>query len=322
MQKTISILRKINDIPLVSEREYLFINEFETTLKKWLPKYKLENIDNNLLIMQKNTKSIDNIIFAHIDEIGFLIKRKISENTYELKISGLVNTLSAHGQKIQTMFNNKKYFGVIGNSMPHVKKQYKNLIAEFSQDVDIPNGWPVQFANEPEFGRYLLSKTMDNHLGVACLIRTAMKRNVVFALTIGEETTKQRLRRLTQRIQEIKHNRILVLDCAPSDKDKYYEEKGVLKEGSIGIVPVEGNGKGNIAPGYLIKEASDIIKRAGLKRSIVETYYEDDISEATNLYKLGIETMQICYPLRYIHNPLEVSNYETITLLNKFLECI
>ena len=146
MQKTLEILRELNEIPLVSSREEVFFPELEKKVKSWLPNYSVVNIDNNLLCFPK-IKKVENLLFAHTDEIGFLVKRHIGENAYELQTVGLVNIQAAHGIKVQTFLNGKKYVGVVGNILPHSGETSYKLVVEFSENVSLPPLWPFQFSN-------------------------------------------------------------------------------------------------------------------------------------------------------------------------------
>lgn len=320
MKKTLQILKTLNDIPLVSTREYIFISVLEKQIHKWLPKYSVKNIENNLIVIPPN-KIFSTIFFAHIDEIGFVVKKKLSQTVYELDIRGLINISSAHGSAIQTKIKNKIFTGTIGNVMPHTKGSSNKLFAEFSENTNLPIGWPVTFANNHYFGKRILSKTLDNRFAVACLISTAMKKNIAFALTIGEEESKQKFSKLLNILPKaIAKNSIIVIDGTSSNADLYYTDKNSAEEGSLGIVPIEGGGKGNIAPKELVKKTLKQMRSAGISATIIKTYYEDDISDSTALCKLGCKTIQVCYPMRYMHNAIESANIETIYLLKKFLE--
>ena len=59
MQKTLEILRELNEIPLVSSREEVFFPELERKVKSWLPSYTVLNIHNNLLVFPK-VKKVEN----------------------------------------------------------------------------------------------------------------------------------------------------------------------------------------------------------------------------------------------------------------------
>ena len=319
MQKTLEILRELNEIPLVSSREEVFFPELERKVKSWLPSYTVLNIHNNLLVFPK-VKKVENLLFAHTDEIGFLVKRHIGENAYELQTIGLVNIQAAHGIKVQTFWNGKKYLGVVGNILPHSGETSDKLVVEFSENVSLPPLWPVQFANEPMFTDYIFSKTLDNHIGGASLIATAQKRNLGFVLTSGEEEGTQRLRNLIKRVKEFfEYESIIVVDSCPSNQDPYYKQKTMIDEGNLGIIPVEGGGSGDKAPQKLLDKVKTLIEKSGTKVNAIETHFPDEITDATNLYKIGVEAVSIGYPLRYLHNPIEVANKKTLENLQNFL---
>lgn len=319
MEKSLEIMDDINGLPIVSSKEDIFIPELEKKLKKWLPNYSIKNIDDNLLVFP-NVKTTENLLLAHVDEIGFLIKRQISENTYELITVGLVDKLAAHGSKVQTIFNNKEYIGIIGNVLPHSGKSSEKLIVEFSENVNLPPLWPIQFINDPVFDEYIMSKTLDNRLGIASIINTAIKKNVTFVLTVGEEEGTQRLRNLMKIIPDyFDYNDVIVIDAAPSNQDVYYEEKTMINEGDLGFIAVEGGGKGNVAPERLIEKTKSFIKKSNIKMNLIETHFTDEITDATNLYKMGFESISVCYPVRYLHNSFEVANKETVRKINELL---
>ncbi len=321
-EKTLEILSELNEIPLISSREEIFFPELEKKVKSWLPNYTVLNIENNLLVFPK-IKKVENLLFAHVDEIGFLVKRQIGENSYELQTSGLVNVQAAHGIKVQTFFKGKKYAGFIGNLLPHSGQTSDILVVEFTENISLPPLWPIQFANEPIFTDYLFSKTMDNHIGAASLISTAMKRDIAFVLTSGEEEGTQRLRTLMKVVREhFEYENIIVVDSCPSNQDPYYKEKTMIDEGKMGIIPIEGGGKGNIAPNNLIEKVKSVLEKSNIRFNIIETHFPDEITDATNLSKIGLEAIAIGYPLRYLHNPVEVANKQTLEVLSRFLQSV
>ena len=314
MNKFLEILKEINDIPLVSSREEIFIPKLQDKLTQWLPDYKIQNIDNNLVVIP-NT-NVNNLLISHVDEIGFLIKRQINENTYELQTCGLLN--KSHGTKVQTLKDEKKYTGIIGNILPHSGETIDKLVVEFSENVNLPPMWPVQFINEPVFGNYVLSKTLDNHCAAASLINVALQKNIAFILTTGEEEGTQRLIYLMKNLP-VEYDDTIVIDAAPSNQDSYYKEKTMIDEGNLGIMPEEGAGNGNKAPSELIEKIKNYATQNNIKLNTIETRYPDEITDATNLYKIGIKCISVCYPIRYLHNSMEVMNIETIKILEKFL---
>jgi putative aminopeptidase FrvX len=323
MRQLFSILKAINDVPLVSSRENVFIQKMVEIIQASLPSYSIANIGDNIIGAERGLKNkkIDNLLFAHLDEIGFLAKKQLSETSYKIATSGLVDALAAHGSKVQTVLDDRKYLGIIGNILPHSKQTTDELVVEFSEPVDLPPLWPIQFANEPVFSTNLISKTLDNRLAVSAIIRASMERPMAFALTSGEEEGTQRLNNLINKLPEfVDFNNIIVLDAVPSNQDYYYKQKTMVDEGKLGIIPSEGDGSGNVAPQNLIDEVEKLLKNNNLSYNTVQTHYPDEITDATSLYRMNIDSIAVGYPVRYIHNAMEVVNANTAEMLLKFIQ--
>ncbi|MCX8154373.1 MAG: hypothetical protein N3C61_00895 [Candidatus Micrarchaeota archaeon] len=299
----LELLRKINDLPLVTGFEHLHVDRLVDIILD----YGLDVELSGLNIVHLASDS--NIVFlAHYDEIGFVVDNKYSKYLYRTIPMGLISWEMGYGKMFQTMIDGKIVKAVGSSPMPHTETDERRLFLEILDDVDIPSMWPFVFENRIiRIGDRLYSRALDNRASVVLLLEMARDMKVNFILTHGEEQGTTRLDRTLEYVESrLKDPKYIVLDVMYSSDDQH-APFGL--ENKIGYVAVEGGGRGNVAPGYLIELAKRVCDTE------IKTKSKYEVTDATTLYRLGRESISILYGVRYLHSSLEcieLKNYELL----------
>src|SRR3989344_1064423 len=206
-----SLLTLLLNTPSISGYEKLLV--ISSVVAKRLGKISRAQInpDGTVIVrLKKNPKLPTVLISAHIDEVGFFISKKITNNQYkilplgDILVKNVVNTQVNLG-KIKTKVKNPQSFNQI---YLETKRKKINLLD------------PVFWTRKITLNRFLVSSPgLDNKVGVTALIlladklsmNKARKYNIVFAGISQEEIGNNNYQAL---VDQTKPDLIIDLDSA------------------------------------------------------------------------------------------------------------
>ncbi|MEM0382889.1 MAG: hypothetical protein QXD88_01230 [Candidatus Anstonellales archaeon] len=299
----IEYLKRINDLPLVTGFEGLFIDRFASMIGRDFG-IAVEKSGLNLVHLS-STKS--NIVFlAHYDEIGFVVDNRYARDIYRTIPMGLISPENGYGKVFQTLYNDKRIMAIGSSPMPHTDSSERRLFLEILEEVDLPPLWPFTFENRVILsGDKLFSRALDNRANVILLLELARELDINFILTHGEEQGTTRLEETIRYVKSrINNPNFIVLDVIYSTSDQHADSIGI-DENRLGYIPVEGGGRGNIAPENL----QELVRR--IADTKIETRSKYEVTDATTLYRMGERAISIVYGVRYLHSSLECINLNT-----------
>ncbi len=300
-------------------------------LEDYVDEIKVDRMGN--IICVKNGNDFTQMIAAHMDEIGFMVKY-IEESGY-LRITPIGGWFSqtAVNQRVILHGRKGKILGVLGCKPPHfMKEDERKKVIEIRdmfidvgagnkdevKEMGIEIGTPVTIDREcRKLGKFITGKAMDDRAGVAVMIE-ALKRtetdSTVFAVgTVQEEVGLKGARTSAYKITP---DVALALDTAPSTDFPGAENVKIdvkLEKGPV-ITVADASGRGIIAP----KKILDWLVETAEKNKIE---YQLEVGEggttdatAIHLTKEGIPTGVISVPARYIHTPVEVISLKDLEL--------
>lgn len=302
-EKIVKYLNEINNLPLVTGFEGLFLDEFQTILKS----FGVETNKVGLNLVHINSDS--NIVFlAHYDEIGFVVDNKYDKDLYRTIPMGLISWERGYGKIFQTLYENQIIYGVGSSPMPHTQPEEIRLFIELFEEIDLPPLWPFVFENKIILkNNKIYSRALDNRANVALLLELANNYQLNFILTHGEEQGTTRLEKTLEYVEnKIEDPLYVVLDVIFSNSDQHASYG--IDEGKLGYISIEGGGKGNKAPEQLISLAKKI---ADLE---IETKSKYEVTDATTLYRMKRDSIAIVYGVRYLHSSLESLDLNTYKL--------
>lgn len=340
-------IRDLADLVAVSSRE----ERVRWRLQKIFAGTKYEiNVDNigNLVLIHPDQKPSRKtvLLFAHMDEIGFIV-RKIEKNGFiRYERLGGVNTQILPGTRI--LFDGKKGLveGVIGTQahhfmpaenkfvVPPISEQYIDIGADTDEEV-LANGIDVgtlAALNSQAtviHDRYIRGKSMDNRAAVGVLEKLALeledrslKVNLIFAFPVMEEYN---IRGLMPVYRKYKPDISIGLDVTPAcdTPDLDYNDIALGKGPAICCMNFHGGGTlAGVLPNselfdYTEKVASDLgisLQKEVSPGIITENAFGVFENEE------GIRILNLSLPTRYTHSPFETVAISDIEQLKVLLE--
>ncbi len=310
-------------------------------LEDFVDEIKVDKLGN--IVCVKNGNEFKQMIAAHMDEIGFMVK--FIEDSGFLRVTPIGGWFSqtALNQRVVLHTKKGKIFGVIGSKPPHfMKEEERKKVIEIRdmfvdiganskeevKEMGVEIGTPVTIDREcVKIGDKITGKAFDNRVGVAAMIE-ALKRTKSDATIFAVGTVQEEVGLKGARVSafEIEPDVALAIDVAPSTD--YPGAENVKIDVKIGKGPVitvaDASGRGLIAHKkvleWLIKTAEE--NKIEYQLEVGEGGTTD--ATAIHLTKSGIPTGVISIPARYIHTPVEVVSLQdavrTAELIAKALE--
>ncbi|MEM0471172.1 MAG: hypothetical protein QXL02_02740 [Candidatus Anstonellales archaeon] len=283
------MLRLLNDlvkIPTVTTREEIFISSI------------LEILPDNALIVDKNIfiPGRSRFVFAaHYDTIGIVLEDYLSSEMYVVGKRGLIDV--KRGYMFRTLSDNEDIIGIAAD---------ENTIHLIQPSEELPELQPFQYyPNIIITNTKIISPNLDNKLGVAVLLDLLRNYDIAILLLAGEEQGTTRLSRVRKHLEG---RDIICVDSTSAINP--HDERGIDR---VSYRAVEGRGMGNIAPKDLVETIRKYISREAISYSIHQ------ISDATTMFRYGLRAINISYPVRYLHSPMETADRNDIDELVELL---
>lgn len=339
---------ELSDIIGPSYREDKVIEYLVKEFKKTTSNVEVDNIGNiNVIFKSKSNPYKFITLFAHSDEIGFII-RKIENNGFiRVERIGGVNRNILHGTTIQFINDNGDIIlGVIGVKSHHfMKDSEKGLLA--SQDelyVDIG-----AFSNKEVQDKYnlrvgsiavlyskarmnndlIIGKAMDDRANCAlllCLAEEIKNIDINFSICITISCQEEfNIRGILPSIERIKPYIAIGLDITPScDTPDLIGFSDVTLNKGVGITAMNFHGRGTLA-GMIPDEKllKHIIKVA--QENKIPYQYEVALGVLTETAFLefsgnyGIPCASLSIPTRYTHTNIETISINDLMNTKKLL---
>lgn len=335
-------LTALNGIPSQEDNiiDYMFKHFCQDNKEVWIDR--LGNVVSLLKSNKKDAKKL--VVFAHMDEIGFVV-RKIEKNGYlRFERIGGANTQILPGTYV-TVLAKKEICGVIGVQSHHFMRPENKFnvpqISELYIDVGIKSleeahelgiyvGTMVVFRYQwLELQNSLVSaKAMDDRVGCAILLDLSTKLrdcelnfDVYLVACVMEEFN---IRGILPVIREIRPDITIGIDITPScdTPDMDYNEIG-LGQG-VALTYMNFHGRGTLAgvlPDIkLIKELEKLCRDNNIR-------FQREVSPGViteNAFILfenqGICVANLSIPTRYTHTPFECVDINDVSDAVKLLK--
>lgn len=328
----IEILKRLSSLDGPSGYEREVIKYIKEEVEKFPnTKSQIDRLGNLIVRKEGTRKKI--ALFAHSDEIGFVLTKKEYGNYWRFSPIGGVDPKATISQRLRIHTRDGSIAtGVVGMLEPHLQTEemrekvpsFDYLFLDIVEGQDKVNiGDLAVFSSEPFSlsDRYFTGKALDNRASCATLLYTLeflttflTKADIYFVFNIREEdgspgakTVAYKLKPDLAIILDVTHGDVQVpsspkietgkgpvLDIGPVINSEYFEKLKKLAE--------------KISVTYQIEPTGGV------------SYTDTDIIQIT---KGGIPTILVSLPLRYMHTPYEVINTrdieETARLLSHFI---
>ncbi|WP_457550659.1 M42 family metallopeptidase [Archaeoglobus sp.] len=317
------LLKKLSNAHGISGYEDEIRESVKAELESYVDEIRVDKLGN--LICIKNGSEFKEMVCAHMDEIGFMVKHIDDKGFIRFTPIGGWFSQIALGQRVILHGSKGKVYGVIGCKPPHVMKdeerrkaiEFKDMFidvgAESKDDVKemgVEIGTPITIDRElVKIGNRVTGKALDDRAGLAVMIE-ALKRTKSDATIYAVATVQEEVGLKGARVSAfaIEPDVALALDvCVATDfpgADSLHMDVKLGKGPTITIA--DASGRGLIAT----KNVLSWLKETAEKNEIP---YQLEVAEggttdatAIQLTKAGIPSGVVSIPARYIHSPVEV----------------
>ncbi|MFV8477328.1 M42 family metallopeptidase [Mycoplasma sp. Z355B] len=314
-------------------------------LRKNITGYEVCRDKMGSIIFHKKSKNLNSpkvMVAAHMDEVGYIVRRIDNNGQILLSPIGGIWASTVIGTKAKLITNNKTYLGVFGHTSIHIMERDKiakaltndDLYADFgfrskeealAAGVEIGNqvrmsGETILFDNEDLIG----GKAMDNRAGVAVLERIAqtlaqaeLDCDLYLVGTVQEEVGT---RGAKTSVSIINPDIAIALDTT-SSHDTIGTIPGTTALFKGAALRIKDGG--NLMDTGLI----NLMEEVALKHNI-PAYKFVSMGGGTDAHELqyargGAATLTISLPQRYLHSPIGVCAISDLLaasdLISKFI---
>lgn len=345
--------KTLEDLVLISGLSGYEIN-VRNYLKKYLKKKSLNTTSDvlgNLICTMQGDESLPSVIlFAHMDQLGFVVKKIENNGFLRVERVGGIPEKSLASQDIVIVNNNNELIkGIIGNKSHHATKPdekynvtpIKNIYVDagFKNKSDVLKngieiGSPVTYA--PYYKQLsnnnVCGSSLDDRAGCVVILNVAIslmklkKRPTVhIVFSVQEEFN---LRGILPVINSLKPEIAIQVDLSlSSDTPDMTDTSDIIlgKGPCISLFSFHGRGTLNgVIPHKSIVEVfekSAKLKKINLQRSVASGILTD--ASYVQFANQGIATIDVGFPMRYSHSSREVCNLnDLIDLKNLILTAI
>ena len=339
---------ELSDIIGPSYRADRVIEDLVKEFRKITSNLEVDNI-GNINVIFKSESNPDKFItlFAHSDEIGFIIKKIENNGFIRIERIGGVNRNILHGTTIQFINENGDIvLGVIGVKSHHFMKDSEKGIISSQEELYVDIG---AFSKEEVCNKYnlrvgsvavfyskarvnnelIIGKAMDDRANCAlllCLAEEIKDIDIDFSVCITISVQEEfNIRGILPAIERIKPYIAIGLDITPScdtpDLDGFSD---VALNKGVGITAMNFHGRGTLA-GMIPDEKllNHIIKVA--KDNKISHQYEVALGVLTETAFLefsgnyGVPCASLSIPTRYTHTNIETISIKDLINAKKLL---
>ena len=334
-------LKELVELNGVSSREEDVMEYMYRQFKKVSDTVETDNLGNVILKISSGKKDAKKMmIFAHMDEIGFIVRKIETDGYVRIERIGGVSTQILPGLVINLLSEKGIVKGIVGTPAHHFIKQQDKFSVPQVEDLYIDIG--AASAHEVEdmgirvgsFGvfesRYmempndiLCGKAMDDRAALAIILQFLDEiKGQTFAWDIyivAAVMEEYNIRGILPAVHTIRPDAILGLDITPScdTPDMYYNDV-VLGKGPA-LCYMNFHGGGTLAGVLPDKKMLEFLERTMEKANIP---YQREISPGIiteNAFTLfendGIPVCNLSIPTRYTHTPVECVCLKDLELL-------
>ncbi|WP_099355246.1 M42 family metallopeptidase [Fredinandcohnia onubensis] len=347
MQRMIHRLKELTSIVALSGYEDSVIRYVREQFSQLSLDSSVDSL-GNVSIKMNNAKSENPfrvMIFAHMDELGLIVKKVEDSGFLRLERLGGIPEKSLAGQSVLIEVGNSRLQGLIGTKSHHVTKQEEKyrvlpvneIYADFGfrskqevLDAGISVGTPVaysrQFFNNDTI---VFSNSLDNRVGCLTLIELAERivtKDIPCELYIVFSVQEEfNLRGVLPMVREIDPHLAITVDISiASDTPEFAGEWDIQMGGgpTIGMYTFHGRGTlGGVIPNPKLVEHIKTISNENnilLQQSAMIGILTD--ASFTQLENRGIPVVDLGFPARYSHAPIESVDLRDVDQLIQLLE--
>ena len=317
------LLKKLCDAHGISGYEDEVREIVKAELESYVDEIKVDKLGN--LICIKNGSEFKEMVCAHMDEIGFMVKHIDDKGFIRFTPIGGWFSQIALGQRVILHGSKGKVYGVVGCKPPHVMRdderkkavEFKDMFIDVGaeskdevRDMGIEIGTPITIDRElVKMGKRVTGKALDDRAGLAVMIE-ALKRTKSDATIYAVATVQEEVGLKGARVSAfaIEPDVALALDvCVATDFPGAESTHMDIKLGKgPAITIVDAGGRGLIATRNVIRWLKETAEKNEIPYQLEVAEGGTTDATAIQLTKAGIPSGVVSIPARYIHSPVEV----------------
>ncbi|ACI19687.1 M28 family peptidase [Dictyoglomus thermophilum] len=325
------VLKNLSNLDGPSGYEQLVLEYIENVAKK------IADVETNIdkhgnLIVRRPGKGKRIALFAHTDEIAFVITKKEFGNYFRIHTFGGVDPKVVISQRLRIHTKEGISYGVVGMLEPHLQTEeirqknitFDDLFIDIVEKADkVQIGDLATFDSEAfELNeKYIAGKALDNRASCTALLYTLELLNqfivsgdIYFVFSVREEDG---VSGAINASYQINPELAIVLDVTHGDIQRPSYPK--IETGKGPVLDI-----GPMIDYDYFNKIKNLAEKLSVNYQIEPNgNHSSTDTDSIQIAREGISTLLISIPLRYMHTPYEVVNIrdieETARLLSFFL---
>ena len=349
MSSTLEWLQELTAIPALSGYEDRMVARMREAFLQYTDQVQVDRLGNVVATIEGDAAEPCLMIFAHMDEIGLVVRKIEDDGFLRFERVGGVPEKSLMGALIEVHTDSgERVPGVVGMTSHHVTPVEKKFVIPSRLDMYIDIGCSsrqdvealgVQVGDgitykanftELKNGR-IVSKTLDNRIGCVLLIKTlealAAKKPRTKVLIVASVQEEFNVRGVWPAFQAHKPDAAICLDvtiATDTPEIRHLGEVGVGGGPAIGLFEFHGRGTlGGLIPHPKLRKFIAAVadkKKIPLQREVLIGIITD-AAFSQLLGEQGVAMASLAVPIRYTHAPTELCDLKdidaAITLLSE-----
>lgn len=346
LQRLKDRLRELTSLAALSGYEDPVIDYVTGQLNRKAAEMAVDSLGNVIVKVNNSAKPnpLRILIFAHMDELG-LVVRKLEPNGFlRLERVGGIPEKSLAGTTLLIETEHQSWTGIIGTKSHHVtesSEKYRVLPVEevyadfgFTTDTEVREagidvGTPVAYARQFfHNGPMVFSNAIDNRVGCLVLLELIdqlqgedLPCEVHIVFSVQEEFN---LRGVLPAIRKVDPHLAITLDITIATDTPDLQHDGDIRLGagpSIGLYTFHGRGTlGGLIPNQkFVKHIKQVAKQNNIP--LQPAVFKGILTDASfsQLENDGFPIVDLGFPARYTHAPVEAAHLGDVQLLTQLL---
>jgi endoglucanase len=316
------LLKTLVEIPAPSGYESQVRNQIREWIEPLVDEMRVDSL-GNLVAVRKQTDAPRLMLVAHMDEIGLMVTHVDQQGFARFVALGGVMPIHCVGGRVRFLNGVQGVIGVEKNptssEIPPLEKMFIDVGASSAEDCPIRIGDVAVFDRSfVDLGKRVVSKAMDDRVGVAVLIE-ALRRieksafEMYYVFSVQEEVG---VRGATVAAFGVEPDLGLAIDVtATGDTPKGHRMEVRLGKGPA----IKIRDAGMLADPRVIQWMVQTAEKAKIpyQREILEFGGTD--ARAIQLSRSGVPAGVLSIPCRYVHAPSEMVDMEDVENAVKLL---
>jgi putative aminopeptidase FrvX len=332
--RILSLLESLTQADGISGYESQVRGIMQAELEQLTGDVSVDSAGNLIATWKPGSGSPSVALFAHMDEVGLLVKQVRPDGYLSFELSGGIDPSILPSQWVRVATSKGILTGIIGTAPGHLagreplnvdyRRMYIDVGARSqseARDLGVRVGDAVTYDRKltrAGDGRFVVSKALDNRIGCSVMIeafRAGVESRVPLTLSaVG--TTMEETGALGARAAAaaLRPDVAIILDGLPAHDPLVPEGISTCRVGAGPVISrVEGRSpNSSVVPEWLMDIAVEAAEEDAIPYQIDVNYYFDSDAGGINFVAPGTPIVSIYVPRQNSHSPAEIALIEDI----------